>query len=196
MGKQGITANKALKLLKLGNAEFVQNDGARGNVSAAQRKQTTEHGQDPYAVVIACSDSRVIPEAIFNSDLGELFVIRVAGNIIDAHQLGSIEYAAEHLGVNLVLVLGHTHCGAVHAALEEDHEGYIRYIVDEIQGAIGEEKDPYEACHLNVRHSMRTIEESLKIQKVEHEYGLKVRGAIYDIETGVVDFLEDDVHVD
>lgn len=196
MSKQGITANKALKLLKLGNAEFVENDAAGGNVSAAQRKQTYDHGQEPYAVVIACSDSRVIPEAIFNADLGELFVIRVAGNVIDDHQLGSIEYAAEHLGVNLVLVLGHTHCGAVGAALEGDHEGYIRYIVEEIQEAIGDEKDAYEACHLNVRHSMRTIEESLKIQKVEHEYGLKVRGAIYDIESGKVDFLEDDVRVE
>lgn len=196
MSKQGITANKALKLLKLGNAEFVENDKAGGNVSAAQRKQTCDHGQEPYAVVIACSDSRVIPEAIFNADLGELFVIRVAGNVIDDHQLGSIEYAAEHLGVNLVLVLGHTHCGAVGAALEGDHEGYIRYIVEEIQDAIGEEKDAYEACRLNVRHSMRTIEESLKIQKVEHEYGLKVRGAIYDIESGKVDFLEDDVRVE
>ncbi len=175
MSKQGITANKALKLLKLGNA--------------------SDHGQEPYAIVVACSDSRVIPEAIFNADLGELFVIRVAGNVIDDHQLGSIEYAAEHLGVNLVLVLGHTHCGAVAAAIEGDTDGYIKYIVDEIQGAIGQEDDPYEACHLNVRHSMKMVEESLKIQKVEHEYGLKVRGAIYDIETGKVDFLEDDMSV-
>lgn len=195
MSKQGITANKALKLLRLGNEEFVAQGKACGNVSAAQRKQTSDYGQDPYAVVIACSDSRVIPEAIFNADLGELFVIRVAGNVIDAHQLGSIEYAAEHLGVNLVLVLGHTKCGAVSAALEGDTQGYIRYIVEEIQQAIGSESDAYEACHLNVRHSMEVIEESLKIQKVEHEYGLKVRGAIYDIETGEVDFLDDDVHV-
>lgn len=195
MSKQGITANKALKLLKLGNAEFVENDAAKGNMSAAQRKQTSDHGQEPYAIVVACSDSRVIPEAIFNADLGELFVIRVAGNVIDDHQLGSIEYAAEHLGVNLVLVLGHTHCGAVAAAIEGDTDGYIKYIVDEIQGAIGQENDPYEACHLNVRHSMKMVEESLKIQKVEHEYGLKVRGAIYDIETGKVDFLEDDMSV-
>ena len=115
----------------------------------------------------------------------------MAGNVIDDHQLGSIEYAAEHLGCKLVLVLGHTHCGAVNAALAGDSEGYIKYIVEEIQEAIGTETDPYEACHHNVRHSMHVIENSLKIQAVEHDYGVKVMGAIYDIESGKVDFLND-----
>lgn len=190
MHRQGISADKALKLLKAGNAEYVEHNALTGNVGAAQRAQTAQGGQEPFAIVVACSDSRVIPEAIFNAGIGDLFVIRVAGNVIDDHQLGSIEYAAGHLGSNLVLVLGHTHCGAVSAALAGDVDGYIKYIVDEIQQAIGLEQDPHEACCLNVRHSMQVIEDSLKIQAVEHEYGLKVCGAVYDIESGAVEFLD------
>ena len=85
----------------------------RESSDAALRERTAVHGQQPWAIVVACSDSRVIPEEIFSADLGELFVIRVAGNVLDNHQLGSIEYAAAHLGCSLVLVLGHTRCGAV-----------------------------------------------------------------------------------
>ena len=193
MHAQGIPADKALTLLKAGNYSYVATGESSGNISPAQRLHTAEEGQHPYAVVITCSDSRVVPEVVFSAGIGDLFVIRVAGNVIDSHQLGSIEYAAEHLGCRLVLVLGHTHCGAVDAAIAGDSEGYIRYIVEEIQEAIGQEKDPYEACHHNVRHSMHVIENSLKIQAVEHDYGVKVMGAIYDIETGKVDFLQDNL---
>ena len=94
----------------------------------ALRKFTYEHGQHPHAIIVTCSDSRVIPETIFSAGLGELFVIRVAGNVIDDHQLGSIEYAAGHLGSPVVVVLGHTHCGAVDAAINSDPEGYIRCV--------------------------------------------------------------------
>ena len=191
MHSKGIPADKALTLLKAGNFEYVSTSANSGNISAAQRLHTAKEGQSPYAIVIACSDSRVVPAVIFSAGIGDLFVIRVAGNVIDDHQLGSIEYAAEHLGCKLVLVLGHTHCGAVSAAIAGDSEGYIKYIVEEIQEAIGTETDPYEACHHNVRHSMHVIENSLKIQAVEHDYGVKVMGAIYDIESGKVDFLND-----
>ena len=184
-------AEDALKKLMDGNRRYCSSDRSLGDVSLSSRLRTCREGQKPYAIVIACSDSRVIPESIFGAGIGELFVIRVAGNVIDNHQLGSIEYAAEHLGCKLVLVLGHTHCGAVSAALAGDSEGYIKYIVEEIQEAIGTETDPYEACHHNVRHSMHVIENSLKIQAVEHDYGVKVMGAIYDIESGKVDFLQD-----
>lgn len=106
-----------------------------------------------------CFDSRVIPEHIFSAGIGELFVIRLAGNVIDDHQLGSIEYAAGHLGCKLVVVLGHTHCGAVDAAIHHQPEGYIKYITDEIKKAIGDET------------------------------GLRVVGAMYHIEDGSVEFL-------
>ena len=108
-----MTADEAIEKLKSGNMRYLLMNSNSGNVSAALRKFTYEHGQHPHAIIVTCSDSRVIPETIFSAGLGELFVIRVAGNVIDDHQLGSIEYAAGHLGSPVVVVLGHTHCGAV-----------------------------------------------------------------------------------
>ena len=96
----------------------------RESSDAALRERTAVHGQHPRAIVVACSDARVIPEEIFDAVLGELFVIRVAGNVLDNHQLGSIEYAAAHLGCPLVIVLGHTRCGAVGAALHGESDGH------------------------------------------------------------------------
>ena len=96
----------------------------RESSDAALRERTAVHGQHPRAIVVACSDARVIPEEIFDAVLGELFVIRVAGNVLDNHQLGSIEYAAAHLGCPLVIVLGHTRCGAVYDVLD----GTVRFV--------------------------------------------------------------------
>ncbi len=180
--------NKAVEKLMEGNRLYVEEGGWQGDVSKEIRLKTAAFGQEPYAIVITCSDSRVIPEAIFQAGIGDLFVIRVAGNVIDSHQLGSIEYAADHLGTQLILVLGHTHCGAVDAAIHHDPQGYIKYITDEISRAIGPEKDPYRAACLNVKQSISVIESSLSIQEDEAR-GLQVLGAIYDIETGKVDFM-------
>ena len=127
MHAQGIPADKALTLLKAGNYSYVATGESSGNISPAQRLHTAEEGQHPYAVVITCSDSRVVPEVVFSAGIGDLFVIRVAGNVIDSHQLGSIEYAAEHLGCRLVLVLGHTHCGAVDAAIAANPKAVAEY---------------------------------------------------------------------
>ena len=181
-----INAETALDKLKQGNNIYMKekNDG---DVSLLKRKETFSNGQHPYAIIISCSDSRVIPESIFNAGIGDLFVIRVAGNVIDDHQLGSVEYAAHHLGVKLIVVLGHDHCGAVDAAVNHDSEGYIKFITDEIKKAIGEEKDEYKACCLNVKHSIEIIENSFEIHE-EEEHGLKVIGAMYNIESGRVDF--------
>ena len=186
---QGITAEQAIARLKKGNQLYLTTQANPGNVSPAIRQSTCENGQEPYAIVIACSDSRVIPEAIFSAGIGELFVIRVAGNVIDDHQLGSIEYAASHLGCNLVLVLGHDHCGAVDAALNHDPDGYIKTITDEISKAIGDAEDDYHACCLSAQHSAQVIESSLQIQH-EEELGLQVACALYHIEDGRVEFLE------
>ncbi|MBQ6342560.1 MAG: hypothetical protein IJI41_05510 [Anaerolineaceae bacterium] len=150
-------------------------------------QETTENGQHPYAIVICCSDSRVIPEQIFSASVGDLFVIRVAGNVLDKHQMGSIEYAAAHLGCKLVLMLGHTHCGAVDAALHGHSDGYISYITEDILEAVGEEKDPVKAAKLNVIHGVRRIQKEFaehpEIEKID------VRGALYDIEHGTVEWL-------
>ena len=186
--KSGMPASEALQKLKDGNAAYLEALTCPGNVSPALRKQLLEEGQNPYAIVVTCSDSRVVPEAVFSAGLGDLFVIRVAGNVIDSHQLGSIEYAAGHLGSNLVVVLGHDHCGAVDAAMNHDPEGYIKYITDDIVEAIGNETDEYTACCLNAKHSVSVIESSLEIQHDE-ELGLRVVPALYHLEDGRVEFL-------
>ncbi len=183
-----VSADKALQMLKEGNAQYLQSAKGSGDISLEKRQETLQNGQRPYAVIVTCSDSRVIPEYIFSAGIGDLFIIRVAGNVIDDHQLGSIEYAAEHLGIRLVMVLGHDHCGAVDAAINHDPDGYIKFITDEIKLAIGNETDDYKACCLNVRRSVSLIESSLEIQH-EEEHGLKVIGALYRLESGKVEFM-------
>ena len=186
--KIGLSAEEALLKLQAGNRLFRDADKSCGDISPEIREKTCREGQHTYAVIVTCSDSRVIPESIFSAGIGDLFVIRVAGNVIDNHQLGSIEYAASHLGLRLIVVLGHNHCGAVDAAINHDPEGYIRYITDEIRLAIGDETDDYRACCLNVRRSVSVIEESLEIRH-EEESGLRVVGALYHLEDGAVEFL-------
>ena len=188
--KLNMSAAKAVEKLKEGNEKYLETLTGMGDVSKESRMRTYLHGQHPYAIVVTCSDSRVIPESIFSAGIGDLFVIRLAGNVIDDHQLGSIEYAAGHLGCRLIVALGHTHCGAVDAAMNSDPEGYIKFITDEIKRAIGDEKDERKACEKNVWQSIQMIEHSLEIHHIEDEIGLRVVGAMYDIETGKVEFMQ------
>ena len=188
--KLNMSAAKAVEKLKEGNEKYLETLTGMGDVSKESRMRTYLHGQHPYAIVVTCSDSRVIPESIFSAGIGDLFVIRLAGNVIDDHQLGSIEYAAGHLGCRLIVVLGHTHCGAVDAAMNSDPEGYIKFITDEIKRAIGDEKDERNACEKNVWQSIQMIEHSLEIHHIEDEIGLRVVGAMYDIETWKVEFMQ------
>lgn len=189
MNANKITAAEALEKLKEGNKKYIDAEVPCGNISPVIRRQTCENGQTPYAVIISCSDSRVIPENIFSAGIGELFVIRVAGNVIDKQQLGSIEYAAEHLGSPLVLVLGHDHCGAINAAIHSDESRFIKYITDEIRSAIGTETDDLKACCLNIQHAVHVIEDSIDIQTMQQKFGLQVCGAVYHIKSGEVEFL-------
>ena len=184
-----ISPKDALEKLKEGNKRYITAEFNTSDVSQLKRVDALDNGQSPYAIIITCSDSRVIPENIFMTGIGELFVIRIAGNVIDEHQLGSIEYAASHLGAPLIVVMGHTHCGAVDSAINHDPEGYIKFITDKIKAAIGDEKDPYKAACMNVKECEKEIEASLKIQEVEDLEGLKVIGAMYHLENGIVDFL-------
>ena len=186
-----ISANEAINRLKEGNKRYLTEQTGSGDISPAVRLRTFQNGQQPYAIVIACSDSRVIPESIFCAGIGELFTIRLAGNVIDDHQLGSIEYAVEHLGTNLVVVLGHTGCGAVDAAIHHDPSGFIKYITDEIRLAIGEETDPYRASCLNVEHSVKQISHALDIDHLRHGKDPAVIGAMYHIDDGHVEFFHD-----
>lgn len=181
-----VRPEEALERLKAGNERYITAKQALGDVSPQVREKTVTGGQHPYAIIIACSDSRVIPEAIFSAGIGDLFVIRVAGNVIDNHQLGSIEYAAGHLGTGLLVILGHDHCGAVDAAMHSKPDGYVKTITDEIAAAIGDEKDEYRASCLNAIHSKQVVEQHLKLDENSE---LKVVAAVYKLESGAVDFI-------
>ena len=148
---------------------------------------TAVNGQHPYAVVVCCSDSRVIPEQIFQAGLGELFVVRVAGNVLGDRQLGSIEYAAEHLHCGQVIVLGHTGCGAVAAALSGGGEGFVKSITDEILAAIGCDTDPDAAGRLNVLSAVSRLKAEFAACPALADTA--VDGAVYDIRTGEVHWL-------
>ena len=176
MEKQNLSAKEALEKLKKGNKRYMEVSANPGDISAKLRKDTCLNGQNPYAVIIT-----------FTAGIGELFVIRVAGNVMDRHQIGSVEYGAEHLGCKLVVVLGHDHCGAVGAAIHDEPSGFVKFITDEIRRAIGDEKDEFKASCLNVKQSVSMLKESLKFGQ---DGDVKVVGAIYHIEDGAVEFLD------
>ena len=180
---------EVIEQLKKGNELYLKSLHNEGDVSPELRRKTAEEGQHPYAIVIACSDSRVIPEAIFSAGIGDLFVIRVAGNVLDNHQLGSIEYAASHLDANVIVMLGHTRCGAVSATIKGATEGYIRYITDDIREAIGSERDDYRATTLNVKHGVNVIRHAFREHPEIPSDGLEIIGAVYNVDTGKVDWL-------
>ena len=162
---------------------------AAGKETADRRRETAQEGQHPYAIVVCCSDSRLIPEAVFSAGLGELFVIRVAGNVLDRHQLGSIEYAAGHLDCHKIVMLGPTRCGAVSAALSGGGDGFIKSITDEILLAVGGERDALRACELNVRHGVAVLQREFREHPEIAADDLEILGAVYDVETGAVRWL-------
>ncbi len=190
MKTSSVSAGEAEKRLIDGNRRFTGGYAHSFEFPPEKLAKFSQSGQSPYAVVVTCSDSRVIPECIFSADMGDLFVIRVAGNVIGNEQLGSIEYAISHLGTKLVAVLGHTHCGAVEAALSGLQEGFTKYITGQIADAIGDEKDEYRACCLNVENSCSLIEKNLNIPADGDGTNIKVIGAVYDLESGKVEFLK------
>lgn len=196
-----LDAEAALERLRAGNAAYLQAQHNTGAISAEVVKRLAEDGQAPFACIVACSDSRVVPEHIFMTGLGELFCIRAAGNAIGSMGLASCLYAAEHLGTQLLLVLGHTHCGAIESGMEyadalekaaapEDVAvaGAIRPLVQRMHAAIGDERDPYRAAVLNVKAGVAQL---LSDPDIAHlvKAGMAVRGAVYHTHTGEVDFL-------
>lgn len=199
-----IPANEALERLRIGNRRFV--NGERGSIDAIGQARRTEllGGQAPFAVIVACADSRVPVELLFDQGLGDLFVIRVAGNIVAPSQIGSIEYAAAKLGTRLVVVLGHSNCGAIEATLQElaqnepSESPNLRAIVDRIRPALEPllqaegEVSLGNAVAANVRYSVARLQDDSDILARLIDSGeLMVVGAEYSIDSGQVRFFDD-----
>ncbi len=180
---------KSLLRLKEGNKKYLNSEKSEGNISIDTRQSTCLNGQKPYATVISCSDSRVIPECIFSAGIGELFVIRTAGNVMDDVVVGSVEYAVSSLATPLVVVMGHTYCGAIRATIQGGAKGYIKAIAQKINLAINDEKDECAACRLNLNASANELRRLL----AKEEYDVKVIGALYHTDTGQVEFFDADV---
>jgi carbonic anhydrase len=202
-----IPAREALERLIEGNRRFVSDVRTRDSIPNQTRRTALKGGQEPFAAILGCSDSRVPVEIVFDQGLGDLFVIRVAGNIVAPSQIGSVEFAAERFATRLVVVLGHSRCGAVLATLEElqrpteNQSRNLRSIVDRVRPSVEGlletdlRHDPdalvRRAVRANVRasvshlrHGSQTIEELIRTD------GLLVVGAEYSLETGVVEFLD------
>jgi carbonic anhydrase len=183
-------ALKSLTRLQEGNARFVAGKPSVKDLS--RQRQETMSGQKPYAIVLTCSDSRVPPEHIFDAGIGEIFVVRTAGNIADAVALGSIEYAAEHLKSPLVMVMGHENCGAVNAACaSESAPGNIGAIVKEMQPAVrAGNKDAAQVVHENIKCVLAALRGNSSIlSHLEKEGKLNIVGAVYSFSTGAVSLL-------
>lgn len=149
-GDAHVPTEEALRRLVEGNRIYVEALDHERDLSQERIADLFENGQRPFACVITCADSRVVPEHVFMTGLGELFVIRVAGNVVGPIELASAVYACEHLHTRLLLVLGHTHCGAIKAALDGE-AGPVAAITERIVAALGDVRDPYEASVANAR---------------------------------------------
>jgi carbonic anhydrase len=203
-----IPARDALTLLREGNRRFVSDVGSRDRFEGRARPIELAGGQAPFAAILGCSDSRVPVEIVFDQGLGDLFVIRVAGNIVAPSQIGSVEFAAEQFGSRLVVVLGHSRCGAIETTLEqlrrpvENQSRNLHSIVDLVRPAVegllaSDFKHDHQALlqaavRANIRASVRNLRHGSDIiENLIQNAGLRVVGAEYSLETGVVDFFDD-----
>ena len=196
MEKSRIAPSEALRILQKGNARYMSGGLEHPNLGQGRRTLTAMHGQRPFAVILSCSDSRVPVELIFDCGIGDIFVVRVAGNVLGNSELGSIEYAIDYSGASLLLVLGHTKCVAIKAVCESGLlEGNLRGISEKILPAVQEvdatspgstpDQKVTEAVKANVRNSIQLAFMSSKsIRRKALAEELMVIGAYYDIETG------------
>ncbi len=202
-----IPAAEALERLREGNRRFVAEVRSDDNASTRSRRRELAGGQEPFAIVLGCSDSRVPAELVFDQGLGDLFVIRVAGNIVAPSQVGSVEFAAARFSTRLVVVLGHSNCGAIAATLEElgrptqDQSKNLRSIVDRIRPSIepllatGLARHPDALVHEAVRANILASASHLRhgsevLEDLIDREGLLIVGAEYSLETGEVDFFD------
>jgi carbonic anhydrase len=192
------TGQDSLNKLLDGNKRFVSGELAKKDIGEGRRQVLTK-GQQPFATVISCSDSRVSPEIIFDQGLGDIFVVRVAGNVVEATTLGSIEYGVEHLHTPLLIILGHEQCGAVKATLEARGEpegnigAIVRKIMPSVEAAKKLKKDANETLNIaiqeNIRNTYKDIMKSRIISEFVHEGKLKVIAAEYYLGSGKVEMI-------
>ncbi|PYS70040.1 MAG: hypothetical protein DMF69_14895 [Acidobacteria bacterium] len=193
----GVTADSVLAELKAGNAHHIAHRYQHPHETATRQRELVSV-QHPHAEVLSCADSRVPPELIFDQGLGDLFIVRVAGNVVSDIELGSLEYGAEHLHVALLVVMGHQHCGAVTAAIEGgEAAGHIGALIDLLRPAVEKTRglpgDPVEnAVKVNVEMVVKQLRTSTPVLAELVSHGkLKVVGAVYSLETGRVTWLPD-----
>lgn len=202
-----IPAREALQRLREGNRRFVSDIKNLNAMPSNARRIELTAGQEPFAIILGCSDSRVPAELVFDQGLGDLFVIRVAGNIVAPSQIGSVEFAAGQFGTRLVVVLGHTRCGAIKATLEElrrptaNQSRNLRSIVDRVRPSVETlletdlRNDPEALLHQAVRANIRASANQLRhgseiLENLIQNEGLIVVGAEYSLETGEVEFFD------
>ena len=202
-----VTAKEGVERLRAGNARFVAQSRGAGGAPEGSRRLVPSHEQQPFAIILGCSDSRVPAEIVFDQGLGDLFVIRVAGNIVAPSQVGSVEFAAARFGTRLVVVLGHSQCGAVLATLEdlrrpgEPQSRNLRAIVDRVRPSVagliedGPSLEPDVLVRRAVRANIRASANHLRhgselLEQLIAEDGLLVVGAEYSLESGEVDFFD------
>lgn len=193
-----ISSTEALRRIKEGNKRFTT-DNLQHPYNSNWKRSDLTAGQYPFVIVLSCSDSRVPPELVFDQGLGDVFVVRVAGNVLNKENVGSIEYAVANLGTPLIVVLGHEHCGAVKAAKETiaakgKAPGEIHSLVEAIRPAVEVTvgQDAEATCQANVRHVVQTLKESKPIIYKMIETGkVAVVGAYYDLPSGKVEFLKE-----
>jgi carbonic anhydrase len=207
MPSRMLNAIEALDRLREGNRRFVSNHVAERMLSNPARRAELVMGQEPFAIILGCSDSRVPAELVFDQGFGDLFVIRVAGNIVAPSQVGSVEFAASRYGTRLVVVMGHSQCGAILATLDElqgrvtNQSRNLRSIVDRVRPSVEtvlasrRAEDPDTLVHDAVRANVRVSANHLRhgselLEQLIQADGLVVVGAEYSLETGIVDFFE------
>jgi carbonic anhydrase len=189
-----VAPDEALAKLQAGNERFATSKVTKGRPVAAKRAETAQ-SQHPFAVIVGCADSRTSPELVFDQNIGDLFVVRTAGGLVDEHGLGSIEYAVEHLGVRLIVVLGHERCGAVKAALgSPTAPGHINSLVRDIQPAVAATKDkPGDTLDLTIAENARLVAARIRNEAKFGELAKEVRvvSGVYDLDTGKVEWTKE-----
>lgn len=194
-----LTPDQVIELLKEGNASFVEHH-THNRDAVAQLKESSHDGQHPLAIVLSCIDARVPVEIIFDKGVGDLFVTRVAGNVVSGDILGSMEYACGHSGSKVVVVLGHKQCGAVHSACEGAHGGNLTEMLAKINPAIESEKakgtnlEELEGQNLVSRQNALNMVEAVRqgsgeLREMEAQGKIKIIAAMFDLETGHVEFI-------